>query len=130
MASRTPPAPAPPPRLLLCALAWFVPGAGHLWLGRRRAGLVFLVTLPLMFGVGLWLEGRLFPFELLDPLVGLAAVADLLAGLPYVAARLLGWGDGQAAAATYEYGNAFLITAGLLNTLAVMDAQDILAGRK
>ena len=28
---------------LICAVAWFVPGAGHLWLGRRQKGIVFLV---------------------------------------------------------------------------------------
>jgi hypothetical protein len=31
---------------------------------------------------------------------------------------------------TYEYGNAFLIAAGLLNVLVVLDAVDYAAGRK
>ena len=66
---------------LICAAAWAVPGAGHLWLGRRQKGLVFLVTLPLMFLFGLWLEGRLFPFELTQPLVALAAFADIGIGV-------------------------------------------------
>lgn len=130
MAARTPPKPAPPPRLLVYVLAWLVPGAGHLWLGRRRAGVIFLITLPLMFGIGLWLDGRLFPFAPSEPLVALAAVADVLAGLPYLAARFLGLGAGRVVAVTYEYGNAFLITAGLLNSLVVIDAHDILRGRK
>ncbi len=33
-------------------------------------------------------------------------------------------------AVTYEYGNAFLIVAGLLNMLVVLDAWDIAVGRK
>jgi len=33
-------------------------------------------------------------------------------------------------AASYEYGNAFLIVAGLLNMLIVIDAWDIALGRK
>jgi len=33
-------------------------------------------------------------------------------------------------AVTYEYGNAFLIVAGLLNMLVVVDAWDIALGRK
>ena len=37
---------------LLCAVAWFVPGAGHLWLGRRQKGIVFLDALTLMFVFG------------------------------------------------------------------------------
>jgi hypothetical protein len=130
MAARTPQKPAAPPRVLVYALAWLVPGGGHLWLGRRGPGLVFLVTLPLMFGIGLWLEGRLFPFQPTEPLVILAACADVLAGLPYLAARVLQLGAGQAASVTYEYGNAFLITAGLLNALVIIDAHDIALGRK
>ena len=31
---------------------------------------------------------------------------------------------------TYEYGNAFLIVAGLLNMLVVIDAYDVALGRK
>jgi len=36
----------------------------------------------------------------------------------------------QAARATYEYGNTFLLIAGLLNYLTMLDAFDIAAGRK
>ena len=36
----------------------------------------------------------------------------------------------QAARATYEYGNTFLLIAGLLNYLTVLDAFDIAVGRK
>ena len=115
---------------LVCLAAWLVPGAGHLWFGRRLKGLVFLVTLPLMFAIGLALEGRLFPFEPSQPLVALAAVADVGAGLPYFLARALGLGGGNVVAVTYEYGNAFLIVSGLLNSLVVIDAWDIALGRK
>ena len=115
---------------LVCAIAWAVPGAGHLWLGRRQKGLVFLIALTLMFVTGLWLEGRLFPFEVTQPLVLLAAFADLGIGLPYFVAKLLGHGSGRVVAITYEYGNAFAIVAGLLNMLVVLDAYDIAEGRK
>lgn len=116
--------------VLLALAAWAIPGAGHLWLGRRSKGLVFLITLPLMFAVGLRLQGRLFPFDLSDPLVGLAALADLGIGLIYFVASALGYGTGDVRAVTYEYGNAFLIVAGLLNLLVVIDACDIAMGRK
>jgi hypothetical protein len=36
----------------------------------------------------------------------------------------------HAARATYEYGNMFLLVAGLLNYLVMLDAFDISAGRK
>jgi hypothetical protein len=83
-----------------------------------------------MFVTGLLLEGRLFPFEPTQPLVLLAAFADLGNGLPYFVARLLDHGDGRVVAITYEYGNAFAIVAGLLNMLVVLDAYDVAEGRK
>jgi hypothetical protein len=91
---------------------------------------VFLVTLPLMFAVGLLLKGRLFPFEFSQPLVALAAFATLGNGLPYLVASALGAGQGVVTAASYEYGNTFLIVSGLLNMLVVLDAYDIAVGRK
>jgi hypothetical protein len=115
---------------LVCLAAWAVPGLGHLWFGRRFKGLVFLVVLPLMFGTGLWLEGQLFPFEPSQPLVALAALADVGIGVTYLIAKVLGHGVGNVVAVTYEYGNAFLIVAGLLNLLVVIDAWDIALGRK
>ena len=116
--------------LLTCAAAWAVPGAGHLLLGRTAKGLVFFAALTLMFATGLWLEGRLFPFEITQPLVALAALADLGIGVPYFVATVLGLGDGRVVAVTYEYGNTFMIVAGLLNTLVVIDAFDVARGRK
>jgi TM2 domain-containing membrane protein YozV len=118
--------------VLLCLAAWAVPGAGHLWLGRRSKGLLLLVALPLMFVLGLSIQGRLFPFQLTlsDPLVCLAAFADLGIGVIYFAAGALGYGNGEVRAVTYEYGNTFLVVAGLLNLLVVIDAYDTAVGRK
>jgi hypothetical protein len=115
---------------LVCAAAWAVPGAGHLWLGRRQKGVIFLVALTLMFVLGLLLQGRVFPFELSEPLIALAALADLGLGLPWVLARATGAGAGTVTAVTFEHGNTFIIVAGLLNALVVIDAFDIAMGRK
>ena len=115
---------------LVCVAAWLVPGAGHLYLGRRQKAIVFFVALLVMFGFGLLLEGRIFPFELSEPLVALAAIADLGLGLPWVVARLAGVGAGTVTAVTHEYGNTFLIVAGLLNFLVILDAFDVAMGRK
>jgi hypothetical protein len=127
------PAPPPPPSKplwLVYLLGWLIPGGAHLWLGRTAKGALFLVMLPVMFVIGLALEGRLFPFNLAEPLTALAAVADVGSGLPYFIAKALGYGAGRVLAVTFDYGNAFLITAGLLNALVVIDAHDIALRRK
>jgi hypothetical protein len=122
---------AEPGRLvLLCVAAWLVPGAGHIWMGRRQKGFVFLLAIPSMFAIGLLLHGRVFPFEFSEPLVGLAAVANFLAGTPWILSRLFDAGGGIVTRVTYEYGNCFLIVSGLLNFLVTLDAYDIALGRK
>ena len=45
-------------------------------------------------------------------------------------AWVLGLGAGQVRTVTYEYGNVYVIVAGLLNALVVIDAWDIALGRK
>jgi uncharacterized protein DUF6677 len=129
-AERTRAAAEPGTLVLLCLAAWVIPGAGHLWMGRRQKGLVFLLALPAMFFIGLLLHGRVFPFEFSEPLVALAAIANVCAGAPWMIARLLDAGGGTVTAATYEYGNCFLIVSGLLNVLVILDAYDIGMGRK
>ena len=103
---------------------------GHFWLGQRQKALVLIVVLPLMFALGLALDGRIFPFELSEPLVTLAAAADVGIGLLYLVAWVAGLGGGLVVAETYEYGNTFLIVAGLLNVLVILDAYDVAIGRK
>jgi hypothetical protein len=115
---------------VMLALAWLVPGAGHLLLGQTRKGGVFFAALMAMFVLGLAFGGRLFPFQMAEPLVFLAAMAEWGMALPRAGAALLGFGDGLVPAATYEYGNTFLIASGLLNALVALDAFDLASGRK
>jgi hypothetical protein len=80
--------------------------------------------------LGLALEGRLFPFQVSEPLVGWPRLPTRASGLPYLIARMMGQGAGNVVAVTYEYGNTFMIVAGLLNALVIIDAFDIAVGRK
>lgn len=114
----------------MCVVSWLVPGAGHLMQGRTQKAVVFFVALTAMFAIGLALSGRLAAFDFSDPLVGLAAVANLGMGIPYFIARWLDLGQGIVTAASYEYGNTFLIVSGLLNMLVAIDAYDVRLGRK
>jgi len=65
-----------------------------------------------------------------QPLVALQALADLGIGIPYFIASAIGAGSGNVRAVTYEYGNAYIIVAGLMNLLVVVDVYDIALGRK
>ena len=116
--------------VLLCLAAWAIPGLGHIWLGRRAKGFVFLVALPLMFAIGLALQGRVFSFDASDILTTLEAAAQLGIGALFFLTGPLGFGKGDVRSVTYEYGISFLIVAGLLNVLVVIDAYDVALGRK
>jgi hypothetical protein len=115
---------------LVVALGWLVPGAGHLMVGATRKAAILCVALMVMFSVGLGFGGRLFPFQLSEPLVFLASIAQWALLVPRLVAEMAGWGQGDVVAITYEYGSTFLIVAGLLNILAVLDAYDRAGGRR
>jgi hypothetical protein len=114
----------------LAVVAWAAPGAGHLLLGKRDKAVVFAGAILLLFVAGLWLDGRIFPFEPSEPLVALAALANVGVGVPYLLAWIGGLGAGTVTAAAYEYANTYLIVAGLLNALVALDAYDVAVGRK
>jgi hypothetical protein len=114
---------------IACVLAWLVPGGGHLYLGKGRRAAVFFVGVLLLFGFGLYMNGKLFSLE--NGFFGfLRFFADAAIGLPYVAGKFLGWGLGDIRSFGYEYGNTFLYTAGLINMLLILDAFDLSRGRK
>ena len=115
--------------VLVCLAAWTVPGFGHL-LMKRRKGIVLLIALLLMFVTGLALGGQLFQVDISQPMNTLWAVGDLGIGAPYFIARGIGYGAGRPADPTSEYGTVYLVVAGLLNMLVVLDAFDVAVGRK
>jgi hypothetical protein len=114
---------------LTCFVAWLVPGAGHLLLGRRRRGFLFAAVILVLFSLGLYQDGVLF--GLTSGLFGvLKFFANMCLGGLYIVGRLLDVGSGDIRSYGYEYGNTYLYTAGLLNSLMVIDAFDIAKGRK
>ena len=64
------------------------------------------------------------------PRVGVGALGEVGSGALYGVAWVCAAGVGTVTATTYEYGNTFLIVAGLLNCLVTIDAYDIALGRK
>lgn len=115
-------------------LAWILPSGGHVFLGRGRRGLLLGGMVYLLYAGGLLLGGHLYGLHNVND-VGLLAyvfgLCDLGSGSLYLASLWGGYGlVDQASRATAEYGNIFLMVAGLLNYLLVLDAFDIGAGRK
>jgi hypothetical protein len=123
--------PRPAAALPACLLAWLLPGAGHLYLRRTTKGLVFLGSIGALFIMGLAMDSRLeMTVGLDDILASLFSLAQMAIGLPYLAARMLGYEAGRVTSVTFEYGNTFTAVAGLLNILVVLDAYDVAVGRK
>ncbi len=119
-----------PNQFLLLLLAWIVPGAGHFALGRRRRALVFLFIVATALTVGFLLDGNLYRIVPNRPLTVLATLACMGLGAPYFGLRFLMGYEGNIVSAGYEYGTAFILTAGLMNLLLILDTLDIAAGRK
>lgn len=99
-------------------------------LGKVRRGLAYFAIVTIAFFVGLALHGRLPSVEAGHPLSWLATGTVWGTGLLRAGAQLAGLGAGDIASASYEYGNTYLLTAGLMNLLLVLDTLDIAAGRK
>lgn len=98
--------------------------------GDVRRGAILFVTLTFMFAVGIAFGGRLFPVQFSEWLVFLMAVAQWGMAAPRAIAGMAGVGEGDVVAVSYEYGNTFLMAAGLLNVLAVLDVTDRARGLK
>ncbi|MBC8031765.1 MAG: hypothetical protein H7Z16_16905 [Pyrinomonadaceae bacterium] len=130
---------APASAWLMGAAGWLVPGLGHLLQGRLVRAILLGGAVWACFLGGLWMGGHLFIVDSNNQGTSVLLqvppmIANLGAGLLYVASWFLGIGfvddPAHAARATYEYGNTFLLIAGLLNYLCMLDAFDISAGRK
>ena len=129
---------APGSAWLIGTAAWFVPGLGHLLVKKWGRAALMGGAVWLCFFVGLAMGGHLFDLTAAEGSSQLLQVPPMIAnigtGALYIISWLLGTGFAddpqQAARATYEYGNTFLLIAGLLNYLVMLDAFDIAAGRK
>jgi hypothetical protein len=138
--------------LVSCLLAWIVPGGGHFYLGKRSRALVFFLVVLSTFLLGVLNEGRSYLIDRDQPLTYLATLTNIATGpvelvsrhLTYhrlvwalpadpgsqEAARLLEAMRERVRIVTDEYGTTFLLTAGLMNILLMLDAFDIAIGRK
>jgi hypothetical protein len=134
------------------ALAWIVPGGGHFLLKRRGRAALLLTPVVLMFLFGVFMRGSMFSpqfgdlfaivfgkffgavpknGDLLSVLINCGGfVGNLASGFLYLMASMLGYNQPDMAGAVYDYGTKFLVSAGLLNVLAMVDVYEIAIGKK
>lgn len=116
--------------VLAPAVAWLIPGAGHLIQKRWIRGFLLMASVGTMFVLGLLMQGHIYKPNGGDILDILGFVGDVGAGALYIVTSVLGSGQGVVAHATADYGTKFMIVAGLLNFISVADAYHIAIGKK
>ncbi|OLE87427.1 MAG: hypothetical protein AUG07_00995 [Acidobacteria bacterium 13_1_20CM_2_60_10] len=117
-------------RIGFCVAAWMVPGLGHLLLGRRWRALILFCSILAMFFLGLAMEGEFFSRQSDSYLQTLGYFGELCVGLAMPTAGFFGYSGGDPFFVSSDYGTAFLVTAGMLNALTILDVYDIALGRK
>lgn len=93
-----------------------------------------MVSVTSMFLCGLMMRGAMFQpqsGDLLTTLINTGGfIGDICSGILYLLTVWLGYNVPDMAGHVHDYGTKFLVTAGLLNVLAMVDAFEIAAGRK
>ncbi|MBI4463706.1 MAG: hypothetical protein HY647_03280 [Acidobacteria bacterium] len=111
-------------------LAWLIPGGGHLWLHRWGRGFLLMGSITTLFALGMMMGGRLFQLTPSNMVETLGFLGDLCGGLLFFGAKFFGYDVPVSASPTADYGTKFLLVAGLLNVLCILDAYDIAVGNK
>ena len=127
--------PASPAKWLpAVALAWFVPGGGHFLLRKPGRGGLIALSVGVLFLLGIMMRGPMFHPQTGDLLTTIiycgGFIADLANGVLYFLATWLGYAQPDVAGHVHDYGSKFLVAAGLLNILAMVDAYEIATGKK
>jgi hypothetical protein len=116
------------------ALAWIIPGGGHLLLKRRARGGLIAACVAAMFLLGLMMRGALFSPQTGDLLTTViywgGFLGNLMSGILYFLTVWMGYAQPDVAGHVHDYGTKFLVGAGLLNVLGMVDAFEIATGKK
>ena len=115
-------------------LGWLIPGGGHFLLKRNGRGGLILVSVVSMFLLGLMMRGTMFQPQTGDLMTTViycgGFIGDLAAGLLYLLTTWMGYNQPDMAGHVHDYGTKFLVGAGLLNILAMVDAFEIASRKK
>lgn len=122
--------PISPMAVIAPALGWIIPGAGHLVQKKWLRGFLLMFAVFLMFWLGIAMGGKIYKPNMGDLLDMLGFVGDAGAGGLYLISRIMDLGIAPVAYATADYGTKYIVIAGLLNVMSLVDAYHIAMGRK
>ncbi|HEV2351733.1 MAG TPA: DUF6677 family protein [Terriglobia bacterium] len=114
----------------LCVAAWLIPGCGHYILARKGRALILGTTIIVMFLFGLAMKGEFYAAQPGEYLKSLGFLGEMCVGAAMPVAKFFGYSGGDPFFVSADYGTAFLVSAGMLNVLTILDAYDIAMGRK
>ena len=116
------------------ALGWLIPGGGHFLLKHRGRAALIAFAVTGMFVFGLLMRGSMFVPQTGDLLTTImycgGFLGNLATGLLYLLATWLGYDQPYVAGHVRDYGSIFLVSAGLLNILGIVDAFELAVGKK
>ena len=103
-------------------------------LNRAGRGGLIAASVAAMFLLGLMMRGALFAPQTGDLLTTViycgGFLGNLMSGILYFVIVWLGYAQADVAGHVHDYGTKFLVGAGLLNVLGMVDAFEIATGRK
>src|SRR5262249_28447837 len=107
------------------ALAWLVPGGGHMLLKRQGRAAMLMASVTLMFLFGLFMRGSMFTpqsGDLLTILINYGGfVGDMGSGMLYLLAPWMGYNQPDVARHVFDYGTKVLVSGGRLHVVAVVE---------
>ena len=115
-------------------VGWLIPGGGHFLLKKPARGGVIFACVAAMFLLGLMMRGALFSPQTGDLLTTViycgGFIGNLMSGAFYLLSIWLGYSVPDMAGHVHDYGAKFLVAAGLLNILGMVDAFEIATKQK
>jgi hypothetical protein len=124
-------------------LAWLIPGSGHFLLKKHVRGGLLAAAVAAMFLLGIMMQGATFqkayfdlsemnpPPDILTKVITIGGFAgNISTGILYMMTAWFGYDQADVAGHVHDYGTKFLVGAGLLNILAMVDAFEIATRKK
>jgi hypothetical protein len=105
---------------------WLFPGLGHWLLNSKRRAFLYSFVILLTFFSGVAMDGKLYSPVKNDFVSILATIANLGMGIFYFILKIVFGYSGNPAHPLNEYGTVFILSAGLMNYLLILEVEKIL----